>query len=192
VRFFEPQRRVGAIILTIFFASCRDSRPDDSPIAAHSSPGVKTGTSAGAQSYEDSILDALPPGRTVVTRSGDTLLNIGGGMLDEEYGAGEYRKNSATYVIIERSLGHKSNGMPIWSTRARLLLPPMDSTQTLFFAGMCGIDDKSDPFVLAIPAAGPSDSVYRNIRHAWRFDRATETLQVIQTSRVSCWDVGAD
>jgi hypothetical protein len=186
-------RQIAAIILTIALASCRDVRRKDSSTAVDSSTALNPPSeSVGAQPYEDSVLDALLPGRRVVTASGDTLLNMAGGMLDEEYGASEYRKNSAKYVRIERSLGRRPDGRPIWSTRARLLLPRMDSTQALLFAGMCGIDDKSDPFVLAIPAAGPGDSVYRNIRHAWRFDRATETLHVIPASNIFCRDVNED
>jgi hypothetical protein len=145
-----------------------------------------------AGAYEDSVLDALFPGQTMVTPSGDTLDSMAGGMLDKEYGASEYRKNASIYVRIVRSLGHRSDGRPNWSTRVRLLLPAMDSTQGLLFAGMCGINDKSDRYILAIPAPGPGDSVYRDIRHAWRFDRATESLRAIPTTNVVCWDAGED
>jgi hypothetical protein len=186
--------RLEAIALMFALIGCRgDVMPKDST-AVRDSSTVKNATTGAVNplAYEDSVLDALLPDRSAVTRSGDTLVYVGGGMLDENYGAAEYKKNGARYVRIAQLLGNKPDGWPIWSTRARTILPPMDSTQALLFGGMCGINDKSDPYVLAIPAPGRVDAVYRDIRHAWRFDRETETLREIPTANVVCWDVGED
>lgn len=123
--------------------------------------------------------------------NGDTITLLGGGMIDEDYGATEYRRNGSSFLRIEKSVGRKPDGKPIWSTRARLALPQTDSSQRLLFAGMCGTDNKSDRFVLAI-AVTEGDSVYRDIRHAWRFERVNETLRQIATNNVACWDIGPD
>jgi hypothetical protein len=139
--------------------------------------------------YEDSLLDTLLPGRIAITRTGDTLLKVGGAVLDDDYAVDEYRKNLTRFVRIQRLLGHKPNGWPILSTRARLALPGVDSLLELMFAGMCGIDNKGDPYVLAI-ARATADSVYHEIRYAWRFDRASETVREIPTANVVCWNVG--
>jgi hypothetical protein len=112
-------------------------------------------------------------------------------MLDNDYSADEYRKNLTRFVRIQRLLGHRPNGWPIMSTRARVALPVVDSLQQLMFAGMCGVDNKSDVYVLAI-ARVTDDSVYHDIRRAWRFDRASETVREIPTANVVCWDVGED
>jgi hypothetical protein len=138
---------------------------------------------------EDSVLDALLPGRTAVTRFGDTLVHVGGGMLGEKYAASEYRRNGAAYVRIQRLLGNRSDGWPIWSTRTRIPLPPMDSSQYLLFAAPCGVAGKTDPNIIAI-AAGRTDSVYGEIRHAWRFDQASESVRAIATHTVTCRNVG--
>jgi hypothetical protein len=58
-------------------------------------------------------------------------------------------------------------------------------------SGLCGIDYKSDSYVLAIVGIG-GDSVYRNIRKAWRFDRGARTLSEIPTTNVVCFDPGED
>lgn len=123
--------------------------------------------------------------------NGDTLTNLGGGMLDEDYGATEYQRNGLSFVRIAKSVGRREDGKPVWSTRARLKLPPRDPSQDFFFAGMCGTDNKPDRFILAI-AVTEGDSVYRDIGHAWRFERTNETVRPIATTNVACWDIGAD
>jgi hypothetical protein len=66
----------------------------------------------------------------------------------------------------------------------------MESSHRLVTSPSCGIDEKRDPNVIAIVALNLNtiDSVYRDIRHAWRFDRATETLAEIPTTGVICWN----
>jgi hypothetical protein len=149
----------------------------------------RSSDSAVVIAVEDSVLDALLPGRTAVTRLGDTLVQVGGGMLGEEYAVSEYRKNGVTHVRIQRLLGNRPDGWPVWSTRTRIVLPAMDSTQYLLFAGPCGVAGTSDPNVIAI-AAGKTDSVYREIRGAWRFEARSETLLPIATDSVTCQNPG--
>jgi hypothetical protein len=103
----------------------------------------------------------------------------------------QYRKDGVTYASIEQEIGKKANGQPLWSAVSRVALPPMDSTQHLMHSGLCGIDYKSDSYVLAIVGIG-GDSVYRNIRKAWRFDRGARTLREIPTTNVVCFDPGED
>jgi len=142
-------------------------------------------------SFDDSLRDTLSADRNVVTAAGDTLIDVGGGVIDDVYWFGEYRGKFSRYAKIMRLLGHKSNGIPIWSIRATVLIPPMDSTEHIMPAGLCGIDYKGDPYIFAVVGIG-GDSVYRNIRHAWRFERATETVHEIPTKNVMCFDPGED
>lgn len=149
---------------------------------------MDTASAAGAG---DSLQSSLFAGHTAVTPTGDTLREIGGGMVDTTYSAREFRNNEIGYLIVSQEHGHKPDGNPIWRVVTNVALPPMDSTQHLMFGGMCGINYKSDPYVFAVVGIG-GDSVYRNIRRAWRFDRATETLRTIPTTKVVCWDPGDD
>lgn len=110
-------------------------------------------------------------------------------MLGEEYGASEYRKNGVTYLRIQRLLSNRPDGWPVWSTRARIALPPIDSGEHLLFAGLCGVADKSDPYLIAI-AAGKSDTTYREVRRAWRFERQSEVLGEVPTDNVVCRNLG--
>jgi hypothetical protein len=139
---------------------------------------------------EDSILDegGWP---NVVLPNGDTIKLLDGAMMDagasKVYGFDRYRKNSTQYLRIQRIVGYKPPGnldFPVWLTRARLRLPPMDSTDVVT-EGLCRINGKSDPSILAI-AAKVGDSVHFHARHAWRFDRGTETLREIPTAGVTC------
>jgi hypothetical protein len=157
----------------------------DSP--AHSS-SPDTGR---LQPYEDSILDTLRPDRRAITRTGDTLSILGGGIMDSLYGVGEYQKNSRHYMRIERFLGNRANGMAVKSIVATVLLPPMDSTDHLMFSGLCGINRKSDPYVIALVGPG-GDSVYSNIISAWRFEASAARLRSIPPRSVVCWDPGED
>jgi hypothetical protein len=190
--------RVALIGVMTALVGCRGDAPsrDSSTIATASAWDSSTvttvsTTATGAMAFEDSVVDWLLPGRSAVTPSGDTLVSMGGGMLDDDYGADQYRKNATRYLRVQRVVGRTSDGKAIWSTRARVPLPAMDSTQWLMFAGMCGIDDKPDHYVFAVAVAN-DDSVYRDIRGAWRFDRATETLRAIPTANVLCWNQGGD
>jgi hypothetical protein len=146
--------------------------------------------SAALSAPEDSILDegGWP---NVVLPNGDTIKLLDGAMMDagasKVYGFDRYRKNSTQYLRIQRIVGYKPPGnldFPVWLTRARLRLPPMDSTDVVT-EGLCRINGKSDPSILAIRAK-VGDSVHFHARHAWRFDRATETLREIPTAGVTC------
>jgi hypothetical protein len=171
-------------VLALVVSACGGDVPEDRTSAQATQPDSAVVTAA-----EDSVLDALVPGRSAVTRFGDTLVHVGGGMMGDDYAASEYRKNGATYLRMQRLLGNRSDGWPIWSTRTRILLPAMDSTQHLLIAGQCGTADRIDSNLIAI-AVGKTDSVYREIRHAWRFDRASETLRAVETRGLTCHNPG--
>jgi hypothetical protein len=176
--------RHASAALALVLSACGSEVPENG------TPGKATQPdSALIIAVEDSVLDALVPGRSAVTRFGDTLVHIGGGMIGEEYAASEYRKNGAPYVRMQRLLGNRPDGWPIWSTRSRILLPAMDSTQELLMSGQCGTARKSDSKIIAI-AAGKTDSIYREIRHAWRFDSASQTLRARDTVGLTCLNLG--
>lgn len=151
--------------------------------------------SAGVVAYEDSVLGALPAGAsTIVAPNGDTLTTFGGRMMEAEgardYGIALYAKNRVRYLRIDRMIGRKPDGKPIWSTRARLRLPPMDSTEEIVMEGLCSINDKGDPFIFGI--AGFDTYVPSPARRAWRFDLPSATLHEISTAGVTCAHVTID
>ena len=148
--------------------------------------------SGARETVEDSVLNSLLPGASAITPSGDWLTMLAGGMLDQNYLATEYRKNGQEFVRVQRSLGRTTGGAAVWSTRARFTLPPMARNQALLFAGLCGVNNSADRYVLAIPAAGSGDTAYRNIQHAWRFEPRSEMLRPISTASVVCHDVNED
>ena len=167
-------------------------RNQDQPGAAASL--TATPDSGRLAAYEDSILDGLHTGgQPAVLPNGDTVFTYGGGMMEAEgaqdYGIDHYRIGATHYVRIQRAIGRKANGNPIWLTRARLRLPPMDSTEDIVTEGLCAVNGKNDRFVLGI-AGTAGDSVRWQARHAWRFDLATESLQEISTTGVSCGHAG--
>jgi len=112
-------------------------------------------------------------------------------MIDSTYWAHEYFKNGIRYASIEQQTGKKADGQPLSGVVSTIALPPMDSTQHLMFSGLCGINYKSDRYVLAVVGIG-GDSVYRNILKAWRFDRESKILREIPTTNVVCFDPGED
>jgi hypothetical protein len=203
IRRNRRMKAVAALCVLVMIASCRaenesnkafSSVPPTSRVAsgATSTPALKKFLTPGLPATdEDSVIDALFAGQSTVSRNGDTLANIGEGMLDDAYSASWYRQNAGQHVRIVHLLGRRPDGSRIWSTRARLSLPPMDSTQQFMFAGMCGRGGKGDPYILAIAVVN-DDSVYRDIRHAWEFDPATETVREIPTAHVFCWNQGGD
>ena len=175
--------RTSAALAILLFACEREASENRRPEEATQAD------SALIVAVEDSVLDALLPGRSALTRFGDTLVHIGGGMIGEDYAASEYRKNGHAYLRIQRLLGNRPDGWPIWSTRSRSLLPAMDSTEELLIAGQCGTASRIDSNLIAI-AAGRTDTVYREIRYAWRFDRASETLRAIDPGGLTCHNPG--
>ena len=104
------------------------------------------------------------------------------------YWVHEYLMNGVRYAAIEQEIGKEANGQPLMGEVSRVTLPAMDSTEHLMFAGLCRIDDESDPYVLAVQRIG-GDSVNRNIRKAWRFERASRSLREIPTTNVVCFDI---
>jgi len=178
----------GAIAL---FVACRNQ---DQPQQSESRLITKS-DSANLAVYEDSVLDAMRGVPSVVTRNGDTLVSFGGLMMEgqgaRDYGIDEYAKNGVHYLRITRTIGHKPNGHPIFSTRARLRLPPSDSTEELVTEGLCLVNGKEDRFVIGI-AGIVGDSVQWQARHAWRFDLPSETLHEIPTAGITCGHLTID
>jgi hypothetical protein len=177
----------------------------------HSEPGpssksetvVQTSSGAGesaqSQKVDRSSPSTNPETSTVVTDSSfvgltplsDSITHIGSGIIDETYGAFDYIKNGVEYASIVRDIGTKPNGQPLMGIVSTVVLPPMDTTEHLMFSGLCGTDYKSDQYVLAVVGIG-GDSVYRNIKRAWRFDRQAKTLREIPTKNVVCFDPMGD
>ena len=101
------------------------------------------------------------------------------------------RRTGIHYLRITRTIGHKPDGRAIFSTRARLRLPPTDSTEEIVTEGLCLVDGKEDRSVIGI-AGMVGDSVQWQARHAWRFDLPSETLREIPTAGVTCAHVIVD
>jgi hypothetical protein len=140
---------------------------------------------------KDSLSIAMPPVQLSPSPRGDSVTEIGGAMMPAPYWVHEYLMNGVRYAAIEQEIGKEANGQALMGEVSRVTLPPMDSTEHLMFAGLCGIDYKSDAYVLAVVGIG-GDSVYRNIRKAWRFERASRSLREIPTTNVVCFDPGED
>lgn len=117
----------------------------------------------------------------------DSIKHVGSGMIDDTYGAFDYITNGIEYLAIVRDIGTKPNGQPLMGIVTTVTLPPMDTAEHLMFSGLCGTNNKSDPYVLAVVGIG-GDSVYRNIKKAWRFDRDVKALREIPTKNVVCFD----
>jgi len=155
-------------------AAIPDNRPDSASIAA----------------YEDSLMGGLyHGGSSVVTVYGDTLASFGGWSINVEpppwYELDHYSRNGVHYLKISRRGEHKPVGLPIWSRRFILRLPPMSSTDHVVVEGLCLMNGKEDPLVFAITGT-EGDSFYRPARHAWRFNRDSESLDEISTIGVTC------
>jgi hypothetical protein len=126
-----------------------------------------------------------------LTPLSDSIKHVGSGIIDDSYGAFDYIKNGVEYLSIVRDIGTKPDGQPLMGIVSTVTLPPMDTTEHLMFSGLCGTDYKSDQYVLAVVGIG-GDSVYRNIKKAWRFDRDAKALREIPTKNVVCFDPMGD
>ena len=126
-----------------------------------------------------------------LTPLSDSIKHVGSGIIDDTYGAFDYIKNGVEYLSIVRDIGTKPDGQPLLGIVSTVTLPPMDTTEHLMFSGLCGTDYKSDQYVLAVVGIG-GDSVYRNIKKAWRFDREARALHEIPTKNVVCFDPMGD
>lgn len=166
--------------------SPRESIPTEAHI--HELPGLDTVPSAiGA--YDDSVLASARGDQAIVTSSGDTIQYIGGTTFDvdgtDKWGAEHYRKNSVQYLIITFQTGYKPGGRAIKTTKARVRLPTMTSSQELILEGLCRVDQIRDPLIIAI-ATVPEGETYGPASSAWRFNRGTERLTQISPSNVTC------
>ena len=146
--------------------------------------------SASIIAIEDSLIDeATIGGPAVIAPNGDTLLNFGGSMMQgdgaADYGIDHYKKNGTWYVRIQQMLSRRPNGKPVWATRARLRLPPETSADNIAIAGLCSVDGKNDPRVIAVTGAAV-DSVSFQATHAWRFSVAQQTLNELPAASVTC------
>ena len=172
------------VLLTLLGCAGQDQQPHSG------SSRTSLSDSAALVAYEDSILSD-PPASDVpaVLPNGDTLIIIAGSMMwapgAKDFGTDHYVRGGTHYLRITKTVGTQPNGRPIFSTRARLRLPPVDSSEGVVIQGLCLLNGKEDPFVLGI-AGTVGDSVQWQARHAWRFDLATETLHEIPTTGVRC------
>jgi len=169
----------------IVFAACRNERQSET-----SASFVRVSDSSSVIAAEDSLLNgAVVGGPAVITPSGDTLFNFGGSMMQgdgaTDYGIDHYTKNGVWYVRIQEMTSRAPNGKPVWATRARLRLPPETKQENVATEGLCSVDGKNDPLVIAV--TGPAvDSVSFQATHAWRFDLARRTLNEIPPANVTC------
>jgi hypothetical protein len=122
-----------------------------------------------------------------LTPLSDSIKEVGGGIIDDTYGAVHYIKNDLEYLSIVRDIGTRPNGQPLMGIVTTVTLPAMDTTEHLMYSGLCGTNYKSDQYVIAVVGIG-GDSVYRNIKKAWRFDRDVKALREIPTKNVVCFD----
>ena len=162
-----------------------------------SQPILRAPTGADSQvrvANVDSSHIAMSPVQLSPSPEGDSVTEIGGAIMPAPYWVREYTMNGIRYAAVEQEIGKKANGQPQMGEVSRVKLPKMDSTEHLMFAGLCGIDNNSDAYVLAIVGAGEDtvNRVYRNIRKAWRFERASRMLHEIPTKNVVCFDPGED
>jgi len=137
---------------------------------------------------KDSFSIAMPPVQLRPSPEGDSVTEIGGAIMPAPYWVHEYRMNGVGYAAIEQEIGKKANGQPLMGEVSRVTLPAMDSTEHVMFAGLCAIANNSDPYVVAVVRMG-GDSVNRNIRKAWRFERASRSLREIPITNVVCFEI---
>lgn len=164
---------------------------DTVPAAPVPSPSTPAPLRATA-TVEDSILDGMLPGRKATTPAGDTLEDLGGGMIDEKYAVSQYRKNGDGYFRIQQITGNMADGKAIWRFITRVSLGKFALPYQLMFAGQCGVKDTPDSNVIAIARFVPEDEVFTVISRAWRFDPATETVREIPTADIRCFNPGGD
>jgi hypothetical protein len=169
----------------IVLAACRDQRQSETSLSF-----ARVSDSSSMIAVEDSLLNgALVGGPAVITPNRDTLSNFGGGMMQgngaTDYGIDHYTKNGIWYVRIQEMTSRALNGKPVWATRARLRLPPETKRDNVATEGLCSIDGKNDPLVIAVTGAAV-DSVSFQATHAWRFDPAQRTLHEIPSANVTC------
>jgi hypothetical protein len=151
-------------------------------------PHLQAQSSTIAESIKSVGADSSFAGLTPLS---DSITHIGSAPMDSIYASFDYRKNGVEYASIVREIGTKPNGQPLMGIVATVELPLMDSTEHLFPPGFCGPDYTADNYVIAVVGIG-GDSVWRNIKKAWRFDRKSKTLHEIPTKNVVCFDPMVD
>ena len=185
-------------VLLLVLSGCQVEREkpttaiDSTVTAADTLVGPTPSTTAAVAVNEDSILDGMLPARITVTPAGDTLQDLGGGMIDEKYGVSYYTKNGVSYFRVQQLSGHLANGRAIWRMITRVNASKLEKGEDLMFGGLCGTTSGSDPTIVAIPRVNHQDTAFTQIRRAWKFDIATETIKEIPTSDVRCWSQGDD
>jgi len=155
---------------------------------------VSVPDSAALETYADSVLDN-PSRPFAILPNGDTLKSIAGMVMDEKqapnYGIEHYTRNSVHYVRVAETVGRTPDRKPINSTRARLRLPAIDSTEDVVIWGLCSVNGTNDPFVIGIMRP-TGDSVEWQASHAWRFDLTGRTIREIPALGVKCGTIGGD
>jgi hypothetical protein len=153
------------------------------------SAATRTVDTASSATYEeDSALRNLTYEPTI-SPNGDTLLSQGGMVMDKtlapNYWIEHYTVNSTHYVRILQTTNSTSTGNPLTTTRARLRLPPVDSTEEVSIWGLCSVNGTNDPLVIGITRP-VEDSAEWQASRAWRFDLKASTLREIPAAGVKC------
>src|SRR6266404_757190 len=90
-----------------------------SQVRKSDSPRIASADSAVLIAPEDSILDEGRSGWAVLP-NGDSVKRLGGAMMNvpasKNHGYDVYMKNGARYLRIQRLVGNKPDGNPIWLT----------------------------------------------------------------------------
>jgi hypothetical protein len=150
---------------------------------------IDTVPSTSVTACDDSVLATAIGDHPVVTVRGDTIRYLGGTEFNvdstKNYAAEHYEKNGVNYMRVARQTGNLPNGKAINVTKARVKLPKLRPGEELILEGLCVVDGKRDPRILAI-ATVPEGETYGPARFAWRFDPVTQALSGISTPNVTC------
>ena len=188
------------ICLLILAGACTADRPaDQQDTAAKVVTAVADSTARGAPevpttgaTVEDSILDGMLPGRFATTPAGDTLQDLGGGMIDEHYSISVYKKNGDDYFRLQYSTGHMADGRAIWRFITRVAVGRLVLPDQLMFAGQCGTAAGTDNDIIAVARFVQEEEIFKTIRRAWRVDRKAESVTEIPTAGIQCTNPGGD
>jgi hypothetical protein len=166
-------------------ASATSSASDSAPATT----GAGTDDAAAmALRLPGSLLGTLQIFDTTVTAAGDTVVALGGAVLDPggraDYSIGHYRINGAHVLRVEAVRGREPDGRARTEVRSALQLPALLGGEDVLL-GDCSRGATVDPLLIAIARTDQASGA-QTVRRAWRFDRASERLVTADTARVSC------
>jgi hypothetical protein len=144
--------------------------------------------SAAIGASDDSALESAIS-RTVVTTNGDTLVSLGGILMNgssaHDFGIRHYTKNGNQFVRVAQIISKKPDGNPVWKVIARLRMPHVKSPEDVNIDGFCEVNRKNDPLIFAVTGEEVSRSRYQALR-AWRVEPGTKTVREIPADSVAC------